>query len=25
VYAYFNNTVGAALENLQTLNKYVQL
>jgi len=25
VYAYFNNTVGAAVENLQTLNKYVQL
>ncbi len=24
VYAYFNNTVGAAVENLQTLNKYVQ-
>ena len=23
VYAYFNNTVGAAVENLQTLNKYV--
>ena len=25
VYAYFNNTAGAAVENLQTLNKYVQL
>ena len=25
VYAYFNNTVGAAVENLQTLNKYVRL
>ena len=25
VFAYFNNTVGAAVENLQTLNKYVQL
>lgn len=25
VYAYFNNTVGAAVENLQTLNKYVHL
>jgi uncharacterized protein YecE (DUF72 family) len=25
VYAYFNNTVGAAVENLRTLNKYVQL
>jgi uncharacterized protein YecE (DUF72 family) len=25
VYAYFNNTVGAAVENLQTLNKYVLL
>jgi uncharacterized protein YecE (DUF72 family) len=25
VYAYFNNTVGAAVENLQTLNRYVQL
>ena len=25
VYAYFNNTVGAAVENLQSLNKYVQL
>ena len=25
VYAYFNNTVGAAVENLQTLNEYVQL
>lgn len=24
VYAYFNNTVGAAFENLQTLNKYVK-
>jgi hypothetical protein len=24
VYAYFNNTVGAAVENLQTLDKYVQ-
>lgn len=23
VYAYFNNTVGAAFENLQTLNRYV--
>jgi uncharacterized protein YecE (DUF72 family) len=23
VYAYFNNTVGAAVENLQTVNKYV--
>jgi len=22
-YAYFNNTVGAAVENLQTLNNYV--
>lgn len=25
VYAYFNNTVGAAVENLQTLNKLVQV
>ena len=25
VYAYFNNTVGAAVKNLQTLNKYVRL
>jgi uncharacterized protein YecE (DUF72 family) len=25
VYAYFNNTVGAAFENQQTLKKYVQL
>ena len=25
VYAYFNNTVGAAVENLQTLNEYVEL
>lgn len=25
VHAYFNNTVGAAVENLQTLNKYVGL
>jgi len=25
VFAYFNNTVGAAVENLQTLNRYVQL
>lgn len=25
VYAYFNNTVGAAGENLQTLNKYMRL
>ena len=25
VYVYFNNTVGAAVKNLQTLNKYVQL
>lgn len=25
VYAYFNNTVGTAVENLQTLNKYVKL
>lgn len=25
VYAYFNNTVGAAVENLQALNKLVQL
>lgn len=25
VYAYFNNTVGTAVENLQTLNKYVGL
>lgn len=24
VYAYFNNTVGAAVKNLQTLNSYVQ-
>ncbi|RYY40476.1 MAG: DUF72 domain-containing protein [Chitinophagaceae bacterium] len=24
VYAYFNNTLGAALQNLQTLNKFVQ-
>ena len=24
VYAYFNNTVGAAVKNLQTLNKYVK-
>ena len=24
VYAYFNNTVGAAFENLQTFNKYVR-
>jgi uncharacterized protein YecE (DUF72 family) len=24
VYAYFNNTAGAAVENLQTLNKYVR-
>jgi uncharacterized protein YecE (DUF72 family) len=24
-YAYFNNTAGAAVENLQTLNKYVRL
>jgi uncharacterized protein YecE (DUF72 family) len=23
VYSYFNNTVGAAVENLQTLNNYV--
>jgi uncharacterized protein YecE (DUF72 family) len=25
VYAYFNNTAGAAVKNLETLNKYVQL
>jgi uncharacterized protein YecE (DUF72 family) len=25
VYAYFNNTVGAAVENLQTLNRFVNL
>ncbi|MGN6532858.1 MAG: DUF72 domain-containing protein [Ginsengibacter sp.] len=25
VYAYFNNTVGAAVKNLQTLNSYVQV
>ncbi len=25
VYAYFNNTVGAAVKNLQTLNRYVKL
>lgn len=25
VYAYFNNTAGAAFKNLQTLNKYIQL
>jgi uncharacterized protein YecE (DUF72 family) len=25
VFAYFNNTAGAAFKNLQTLNKYVQL
>ena len=25
VYAYFNNTVGAAVENLQTVNEYVEL
>jgi uncharacterized protein YecE (DUF72 family) len=25
VYAYFNNTVGAAVKNLQTINRFVQL
>ncbi len=25
VYVYFNNTMGAAVKNLQTLNSYVQL